>query len=150
MKNLIINILKIIINKVDKYGNINSSRTSDGDFLVGTGGANDAANANEVILILNQSRERFVETLPYVTAKGDQVSTVISTMGVFKKEPCKAELLLIACFPDPKGASLEKLIKEVEDNCGWPLKSADEVQQLPEPTKDELNLLRSLLNPSAP
>jgi len=133
--------------QVDKYGNINSSRTSDGDFLVGTGGANDAANANEVILILNQSRERFVETLPYVTARGDRVSKVISTMGIFSKAPGKAELFLMACFPDPRGASLGEAIKEVEANCSWYLKRAGEVHQLPEPTKDELHLLRLLLSP---
>ena len=136
--------------QVDKYGSINSSRTSDGDFLVGTGGANDAANANEVILILKQSGERFVESLPYVTARGDKVTKVISTMGVFGKALGKAELYLMACFPDPKGASLGALIKEVENNCAWRLKYAKEVQQLPEPTVDELYQLRSLLAPVTP
>ncbi len=130
--------------QVDKYGNINSSRTSGGDFLVGTGGANDAANANEVIVILNQSKKRFVDTLPYVTARGDRVSRVISTMGVFSKAPGKVELCLMACFPDQRGALLEERIREVENNCGWALKSAEEVYQLPEPTQDELHLLRSL------
>ena len=133
--------------QVDKYGNINSSRTSDGDFLVGTGGANDAANANEVFLILNQSRERFVETLPYVTARGDRVRRVISTLGVFSKAPGKSELCLTACFPGPRGTSLEEVIKEVENSCTWRLKIAEEVHQVPEPTKDELSLLRSLLAP---
>lgn len=130
--------------QLDKFGNINSTKTPEGMFLVGSGGANDAANAHEVIVTLTQSKKRFVETLPYVTAKGDRVSKVISTMGVFSKAPGKSELCLIACFPDQGGTPLKKKIKEVENNCGWPLKIAGEVHQLPEPTKFELQLLRSL------
>ncbi|KPK21236.1 MAG: hypothetical protein AMK69_22215 [Nitrospira bacterium SG8_3] len=130
--------------QIDRYGNINSSRTYDGDFLVGTGGANDAANANEVILILNQSRKRFIETLPYITASGDKVTKVISTMGVYRKDPGKAELFLMGCLPDPEGTSLEEKIKEIESRCAWPLKSDQAIGYLPEPTKDELQLLRSI------
>ena len=130
--------------QIDKYGNINSSRTSSGEFLVGTGGANDAANADEVIVILNQSRERFVEALPYITAKGDRVSSVISTMGVFKKTFGKDELILVACFPDPKRATLSGTVKEVIKNCGWSLKKAEKVQQLSAPAGDELAVLRSM------
>lgn len=132
--------------QVDKYGNINSSRTSDGDFLVGTGGANDAANANEVILILHQSRDRFVETLPYITARGDRVSKVISTMGVFSKAPGRAELSLIACFPDTRGRSLEESIKEVENNCAWPLKIAETAHYLSEPRINELSFLHTFFS----
>jgi acyl CoA:acetate/3-ketoacid CoA transferase beta subunit len=132
--------------QVDKYGNINSSRTSGWDFLIGTGGANDAANANEVILILHQSRERFVETLAYITAKGDRVSRVISTMGIFNKGPGREELSLVACLPAPNRVSLEERIKEVEENCAWPLRRKQDVLLLPEPTKDELKILRSLIN----
>ena len=134
--------------QIDKYGNINSSRTSSGKFLVGTGGANDAANANEVIVILNQDRGRFVETLPYVTAKGHRVTRVISTMGVFSKAPGVDELRLLSCFPDSRGVSLAESIEEIENHCDWALKKAQEVQRMPEPTKDELQTLRSLLVPT--
>lgn len=130
--------------QVDKYGNINSSRTSGGDFLVGTGGANDAANAEEVIVILNQSKERFVETLPYITAKGDRVKTVVSTMGVFKKPAGKKELVLTACFPRPEKVSPSEAIEEIENHCGWSLKRAGEMEQLAEPTREELTILRSI------
>lgn len=131
--------------QVDKYGNINSSRTSDGSFLVGTGGANDAANANEVIIIIDQSRERFVETLPYITARGDKVSKVISTMGVLYKAPGQNELVLKKCFPDEDGRSLRELIKELDNNCGWPVRVAKDVKVSSRPTTGELRLLRFLL-----
>jgi len=80
-------------------------------------------------------------------ARGDRVRRVISTLGVFSKAPGKSELCLTACFPGPRGTSLEEVIKEVENSCTWRLKIAEEVHQVPEPTKDELSLLRSLLAP---
>lgn len=134
--------------QIDKYGNINSSRTSDGDFLVGTGGANDAANANEVIVILHQSNRRFVEAIPYITARGKNVRTVISTMGVFNKAIGNDELYLVACLPDSGSNSLEESIKKIEGKCAWDLKTTQTVHYLNEPTLDELSRLRSIVSPS--
>ncbi len=131
--------------QIDRKGNLNSTTTAEGQFLVGSGGANDAANAREVIVILNQSKDRFPETLPYITCPGNRVTTVVSTMGVFTKPIGKAELRLAACLPDPKIPSLEDRIKRVQDNCGWPLKLADRVEELAKPTTDELKLLRWLV-----
>jgi acyl CoA:acetate/3-ketoacid CoA transferase alpha subunit/acyl CoA:acetate/3-ketoacid CoA transferase beta subunit len=131
--------------QIDRNGNLNSTTTSQGKFLVGSGGANDAANAREVLVILNQSRDRFPETLPYITCPGEAVTTVVSTMGVFTKAMGKAELRLAACLPDPKLPSLEDRIKRVQDNCGWPLKLADKVEEVAKPTPDELKLLRWLV-----
>ena len=132
--------------QIDRYGNINSSRTWDGSFLVGTGGSNDAANASEVILALKQSKERFVETLAYITASGHKVSKVISTMGVFEKAAESTELCLVACFPDPKEESMGLRVESVKNHCGWPLRTVEEVRLLPEPAEDELELLRSILS----
>ncbi len=131
--------------QIDRNGNLNSTTTAEGQFLVGSGGANDAANAREVLVILNQSKDRFPETLPYITCPGDRVTKVISTMGVFTKPNGKAELRLAACLPDPEIPSLEDRIKQVQDNCGWPLKLADRVEELAKPTPDELKLLRWLV-----
>jgi acyl CoA:acetate/3-ketoacid CoA transferase alpha subunit/acyl CoA:acetate/3-ketoacid CoA transferase beta subunit len=131
--------------QIDRNGNLNSTKTAEGQFLVGSGGANDSANAREVIVILNQSKERFPETLSYVTSPGDRVTTVISTMGIFTKPSGKGELCLAACLPDPAIASLEDAIKQVQDNCGWPLKLAERVEEVSSPTPDELKLLRWLV-----
>ena len=133
------------VGQIDKYGNTNSTTTSQGQFLVGSGGANDAANAREVLVILNQSKDRFPETLPYITCPGDRVTTVVSTMGIFKKPVDKGELHLAACLPDPALSSLEDAIKQVQDHCGWPLKLADKVEEISKPTPDELKLLRGLV-----
>ncbi len=112
--------------QVDRNGNINSTVTSTGKFLVGSGGANDAVNAHEVIVALDQSKDRFAEKLPYITGRGNRVTTVISNMGIYRKGP-DDELCLAACFPTVAGASLEDKIKEVEANCGWPMKRASTI-----------------------
>jgi len=137
------------VGQIDRYGNTNSTLTSRGQLLVGSGGANDAANAREVIVIVNQSKDRFPETLPYITCPGDRVTRVISTMGIFAKPAGQDELHLTACLPDPELPALEDRIKRVREACGWPLKLADHVKEVPGPAPDELVLLRRLLPASS-
>jgi acyl CoA:acetate/3-ketoacid CoA transferase alpha subunit/acyl CoA:acetate/3-ketoacid CoA transferase beta subunit len=133
--------------QIDPYGNINSTKTFDGKFLTGSGGANDAVNAQEVIVVVDQSRNRFVESLPYITCPGYRVSTVVSTMGVFRKTGPKGELLLAACFLDPDLPTLEERIKHIQDNCGWSLKLADPLEEMAGPSGYELQLRHWLLSP---
>jgi acyl CoA:acetate/3-ketoacid CoA transferase beta subunit len=130
--------------QMDKHGNINSTKTSKGKFLVGSGGANDALNAREAIVCLDQSKDRFVDKLAYVTGCGDSVTTVVSTMGIFKKPDPQGELHLVACFPNPHGRSLEERVREIRNHCGWNLKTAPSVEEVPGPSPQELQLLRWL------
>jgi 3-oxoacid CoA-transferase subunit A len=131
--------------QIDKHGNINSTLTSDGQFLVGSGGANDSVNAREVIVILNQTKDRFQDSLSYITGSGNRVKKVISTMGVFKKSERASELYLAACFPDPNISGMKEQIKQIQDNCGWSLKVSDDIHEVQKPTPEELALLRRLL-----
>lgn len=130
--------------QMDRYGNINSTTTSDGKFLVGSGGVNDALNASEAILCMKQSKDRFVDSLPYVTGRGAAVTTVISSMGIFRKPNPQDELHLVACFPDLHSRSLEEKVKEIRDHCGWDLKTAPVVEEISRPSPEELQLLRRL------
>ena len=130
--------------QMDRFGNINSTTTSDGKFLVGSGGVNDALNAREAILCLKQSKDRFVEKLAYVTGRGEAVTTVVSTMGIFRKPKPREELLLAACYPDPQGRSLEEKVEEIRNHCGWNLQTAPVVEEIPGPSTEELQLLRWL------
>jgi len=130
--------------QTDKYGNINSTTTAEGKFLVGSGGVNDALNARESILCLKQSKDRFVDRLAYVTGRGASVTTVVSTMGIFRKPAPGEELRLVACFPDATGRSLEERVEEVRVNCGWDLKTAPIVEEISRPSLEELQLLRRL------
>jgi acyl CoA:acetate/3-ketoacid CoA transferase alpha subunit/acyl CoA:acetate/3-ketoacid CoA transferase beta subunit len=131
--------------QMDKYGNINSTKTSKGKFLVGSGGANDALNAREVVLCLDQSKDRFVDKLAYVTGLGNSVTTVVSTMGIFRKTNPEDELHLVACFPNAHAHSLEERVKEIRSHCGWDLKTAPVVEEIPKPDPEELRLLRWIM-----
>jgi acyl CoA:acetate/3-ketoacid CoA transferase alpha subunit len=127
--------------EIDKYGNTNSTRSGAGVYLTGSGGANDAMNAQEVLLITAQSKDRFVESLPYVTCPGTRVRTLVSQLGIFERSEGD-ELLLKECFP--ADASLEDRVKAVRENCGWDLKVADQVRETAPPTAEDLTLLRIL------
>jgi acyl CoA:acetate/3-ketoacid CoA transferase beta subunit len=128
--------------QIDRHGNINSTRTSKGKFLVGSGGANDALNAREAIVCLDQSKDRFVDQLAYVTGRGDAVTAVVSSMGIFRKQNPEDELHLAACFPNPHAPKLEERVKEIKNHCGWDLKTAPAVEDVPGPSPEELKLLR--------
>jgi 3-oxoacid CoA-transferase subunit A len=128
--------------QMDKFGNINSTKTSKGKFLVGSGGSNDALNAREAILCLDQSKDRFVDKLAYVTGRGNAVTTVVSTMGIFRKSNPQDELHLVACFPNPHVRGLEEKINEIRNHCGWELKTAPVVEEVSKPSREELKLLR--------
>jgi acyl CoA:acetate/3-ketoacid CoA transferase alpha subunit/acyl CoA:acetate/3-ketoacid CoA transferase beta subunit len=132
--------------QMDKHGNINSTKTSKGKFLVGSGGVNDALNAREAIICLDQSKDRFVDKLAYVTGRGNAVTTVVSTMGIFRKSGPQDELHLVACFPNPPARSLEEKVKEIRSHCGWDLKTAPVVEEVSKPSPEELQLLRWLVH----
>jgi acyl CoA:acetate/3-ketoacid CoA transferase alpha subunit/acyl CoA:acetate/3-ketoacid CoA transferase beta subunit len=130
--------------QMDRHGNINSTRTSTGKFLVGSGGVNDALNAREAIICLDQSKDRFVDKLSYVTGPGSRVTTVVSTMGILRKPTPQDELHLVACFPDAHSRSLEERVKEIRNHCGWDLKIAPDIEETAMPDPEELRLLRWL------
>ena len=130
--------------QMDRFGNINSTTTSSGKFLVGSGGVNDALNAREAILCLKQTKDRFVDKLEYITGRGNAVRTVVSSMGIFKKPNPQDELHLVACFPDPAMRNLEEKINEIRIHCGWDLKTAPVVEEISRPNPEELQLLRWL------
>ena len=132
--------------QIDRHGNINSTVTSKGQFLVGSGGANDAMNASEVIVALDHAKDRLVEELPYVTGKGDAVTTVVSTTGILRKPAGGEELFLDACFPDEGSTGLEEKIKAARERCGWPLSTTESVEEVAAPDQGELDLLRWLLS----
>ena len=130
--------------QIDKYGNINSSRTSDNLYLIGSGGANDAVNAEAAIVVTAQNSGRFVEKVNYVTCPGDKVKMVISDRGIFEKlgEDREFTLTRYISGANPPVAR-EASIQEIRDNCGWDLKLSSEVTEIPLPTKRELAMLRA-------
>lgn len=125
--------------QVDKYGNINSTRT-DGMTLVGSGGANDiVARAKETMVIMVQNRERLVEKVPYITCPGERVSKVVTSQALFEKE--NGTMVLKKYLPQ-KGLSESEIIKKIDENTGWKIVLADHLEKMEPPTTEELKLLR--------
>ncbi|MFH0913669.1 MAG: CoA-transferase [Chloroflexota bacterium] len=132
--------------EIDKYGNINSTRTAEGGYLIGSGGANDAVNAREVLVIGRQGKRRFVEKVPYITCPGTRVTTLVSSMGVFEKLGEDPEFTLTGYFAGSPPAKAEDRVREIKENCGWELRVASQLEAIPPPTGEEMRLL-GLLGP---
>ena len=129
--------------QIDKFGNINSHWISDDLYITGSGGANDVATgARETMVIMQQSRHRFLEKVPFITAPGARVRTLISTMGVFEKLDGDEEFTLTKYFANRDFSSAEETIRQIKETCGWKLKVARDPQEVPSPTLEELRLLR--------
>jgi len=129
--------------QVDRYGNINSTRISEDLYLTGSGGANDVASgAREVVLVMQQSQRRFVEKVPYITAPGARVRTLVSSLGVFEKLDGDEEFTLTKYFSNSGFSSKEEAVNNIKENCGWDVKVSEHLREVPVPTLEELRLLR--------
>jgi acyl CoA:acetate/3-ketoacid CoA transferase alpha subunit/acyl CoA:acetate/3-ketoacid CoA transferase beta subunit len=123
--------------QVDKHGNINSTEVPGEYLLMGSGGANDVVTcATESVIIAAQSKERFLEKVPYITGPGDRVSALVSTLGVFEKD--EGELVLTAVFDQDADAAARECVAR----CGWDLKVARNLRSVEPPSRDELRMLR--------
>jgi acyl CoA:acetate/3-ketoacid CoA transferase beta subunit len=127
--------------QVDRYGNVNSTRVSETSYVTGSGGANDASNANEVLVIIPQSAKRFVPKVPYITCPGDNMTVIVSDMGVFEK--IEGEFVLTSYYPNPQLGDSEEILRKVRDHCGWELKISPHLREAPPPSLEELVLLRA-------
>jgi acyl CoA:acetate/3-ketoacid CoA transferase alpha subunit/acyl CoA:acetate/3-ketoacid CoA transferase beta subunit len=127
--------------QIDKFGNINSTRTASGQFIVGSGGANDIVTAAcETVVVATQRKQAFVERVDYITSPGPKVRCVISTMGRFEK--VAGEELVLTAYFTVGGRTREEIVAEIRERCGWELQVADELEALEPPTAAELALLR--------
>lgn len=127
--------------EIDKHGNVNSTRTATGEFLVGSGGANDiVTSAAETVVVAAQRTQTFVEKVGYVTSPGAKIRCVISTMGRFEK--LDGDELVLTGYLPAAGSDREQAIAEIRRRCGWELKVADQVEALLPASEEELALLR--------
>lgn len=129
--------------QVDRFGNINSTMIPGKMYLTGSGGANDVMSASrDVMLVVPQAKNRFVEKVPYITGVGARATVVVSTLGVFEKLDGANTFTLTACFTDDALPTKEACVEEIARRCGWHLQVADVLGVEPPPTADELRLLR--------
>ena len=150
--------------QIDRFGNINTTVIGD-DYahpstrLPGSGGACEIAiNARRVFVIMRQSKRSFVERIDFRTSPGNLggaagaasirreqgwlgsgPSVVVTDLAVYHFDET-GEMRLDALHP---GATLEA----VRDTIGWEPKVAPELATTPEPTAEELRLIRVELDP---
>jgi acyl CoA:acetate/3-ketoacid CoA transferase alpha subunit/acyl CoA:acetate/3-ketoacid CoA transferase beta subunit len=126
--------------QIDKHGNINSTLVPGVTYITGSGGANDIASAaREVVVTLAQSRTRFVDKVPYVTAPGRRVFTVVSDLGVYQKADEHAELTLTGVHA---GRPETDMVRAAREACGWDLRVSPQLRCFEPPAPDELRLVR--------
>ena len=103
--------------------------------------AHNAAGRRACLPHFAQSRNRFVDKVPYVTAPGARVSTVVSDLGVFAKREPHGELVLTGVLGD---GPERPLVEAARQRCGWELTVAPSLRRFEPPTADELRLIRML------
>ena len=144
--------------QVDRFANINStvigpSYASPAVRLPGAGGAPEiAASCAEVIIVVRQTRERFVERVDFVTSlghgaggderrrrglKGGGPTAVITDLGVLEPDHVTKELVLTRVHPGVR-------VADVQAATGWELRIAATIEETPPPTEEELRVLREL------
>lgn len=147
--------------QIDRYGNINA--TTIGDYnhpkvrLPGSGGAVDiATNAKRLLIIVNHERRRFPEKVDYVTCPGwlngaesrheaglrwGGPNKVITDLAIMGFDDNSKQMRLESLHP---GATTEKVRSET----GFELIVPAEVPRTQPPTKEELRILREVVDPT--
>lgn len=126
--------------QIDPAGNINSTRTGDGRYLLGSGGANDITSAAaDVIAVSQQSGHRMVAALPYITSPGASVSTLVTDLGVYEKRDGR---LVLTQYYERPGEDREATIAHIRSRCGWDLVAGDDLTAAEPPDADDLLRLR--------
>ena len=146
--------------QLDRYGNINT--TVIGDYarpkvrLPGSGGACEIAiNAREVFILMRQSSRSFVERIDFRTSPGNLggqggraaqgwqgrgPSVVVTDLGRYDFDQDSGEMRLVAVHP---GVTVDQVLAAT----GWDLRVAGDLGTTPEPTAEELRLIREELDP---
>ncbi len=145
--------------QIDIFGNLNS--TAIGDYqspevrFPGSGGACDVASfVNRLIVFMKLEKRKFVETLSYRTSPGwisghdsrektglpgSGPSLVITDKGILGFDPKTRQMMLKACYPGIDPADIQKNISFDID--------ISNAAFFPEPTGDELHVLRQTIDP---
>jgi glutaconate CoA-transferase subunit B len=142
--------------EVDRFGNINTSVIGTPELprvkLPGSGGGADiACLAQRLVSLMEHDPRRFRQRVDFVTSPGygdgsedwrqrvglvrGGPSAVITTLGVLRFDPASHEAYLATYHPFSSPSA-------VRTATGWPLRVAEDCQPTPEPTADELRLIR--------
>lgn len=126
--------------QIDRQGNINSSRSGDGRFIVGSGGANDLASGGAACLVVMPLKEgRFTETLPFTTTPIRRLTAVATDLGLLERDRHgRLQVAGVMCEPGDERAALSVIRRR----CGEGLRASPDLRRLDPPSDQELASLR--------
>jgi glutaconate CoA-transferase subunit B len=149
--------------QIDRFGNINTTVIGDYEHpttrLPGSGGACEIAiNAREVFVIVRQNRRSFVGKLDFRTSAGnlggaENAARTRREQGWLGRGPSVVVTdLAIYHFDDDGEMRLDSLhpgvtIEAARETIGWEIRVAADLRTTPEPTAEELRLIRVELDP---
>jgi glutaconate CoA-transferase subunit B len=147
--------------QIDMYGNMNT--TVIGDWhkpkvrFPGSGGANDFASfCWKVMVITPQDVKRFVQKVSFITTPGyldgpgaREKAGLPANTGPYK---VITNMAVMGYDEETKRMCVESIhagftFEQVQENCGFPLLKAEEIVKTPPPTVEELEILRSEVDP---
>ena len=144
--------------QIDRFGNINT--TVIGDYnnpkvrLPGGGGAPEIASCcKEIFITMKQSKRGMVNKIDFCTSFGHGAggqnraalglktlgpSLLVTDLGVWRPDPETKEFTVQSLH---KGVTRDIM----QENCGWTVSYAEDVQETTPPTKLEIETLRDLM-----
>lgn len=142
---------------IDKYGNLNTTVIGDWEKpkvrLPGSGGANDIGSlCFRTVIIMRQDKTKFVDKLPFITTPGyidgpdgrKKVGLpdggpyrVITQLGVYCFDDETKRIKLLSLHP---GVS----VNDIKENSSMEIIIPDKLEISPEPTEEEIKILRSI------
>jgi glutaconate CoA-transferase, subunit B len=146
--------------QIDRFGNLNTTVIGPYDTpkvrLPGSGGACEIAiHARHILVIMRQAKRSFVDRLDFRTSPGHSgdpahdaargwhgsgPTSVVTDLGTYGFDDATGEMTLMTLHP---GMTLD----DVHANMGWEPKVSPDLRQTPEPTPEELRLIRDELDP---
>ena len=125
--------------EVDRDGCLNSTELAGGRFLVGSGGANDVASRADACVVVTLARpERLPETVAYVTSPGHRVVSVVTDLGVLRRQD---GCLQVSAVPAGPGSVAER-VRALVESCGYTPEVARDVEELAPVQASEVGALR--------
>jgi glutaconate CoA-transferase subunit B len=142
--------------QIDQYGNLNSSFIGDAENpttrLPGTGGGNDISSLTQMIVAMKHEKRRFVEKVDFITSPGfirggtsrrdsglvaGGMYRVVTDLAIMGFDDKTRRMKILALHP---GVTIE----EVQDNTGFELMVASDLETTEPPSERELQVLRHL------
>ena len=130
--------------QIDRFGNLNTtvigSYEAPTTRLPGSGGACEIAqNAKQIFVIMRQSPRSFVERLDFRTSVGTRTRIVVTDLGIYHLDG--GEMRLDFLHP---GVTLD----QIRSSMAWDPQVSPSLAETPEPSDEELRLIRDELDPS--